>query len=105
MLKAYLKILMRMGVRLFARLFFLFPIKKNRILFEAFQGKSYSGNPKYISEYLEEHYPGGYELVWTFLNEKSAPAGRKIRGFPWMQHFVSSDSATQGMTAISGQDI
>ena len=79
MLKAYLKILMRMGVRLFARLFFLFPIKKNRILFEAFQGKSYSGNPKYISEYLEEHYPGGYELVWTFLNEKSAPAGRKIR--------------------------
>ena len=79
MLIAYLKILERMGIRLFARLFFLIPIKKNRILFEAFQGKRYAGNPRFISEYLEEHYPGQYELVWSFMDVKDCPKDRKIR--------------------------
>lgn len=43
-----------------------FPIKNNRIIFDAYLGRQYACNPKYISEYLMKHYPDKYELVWAF---------------------------------------
>ena len=50
------------------KLLWLFPIKKNRIVFRSSQGTSYSCNPKYISEYLATNYPGTFDLVWLFKN-------------------------------------
>ena len=47
-----------------AHVFFLFPIRKNRVVFDSFRGKQFSCNPKYISEYLRTQYPGEFELVW-----------------------------------------
>lgn len=38
---------------------------KRRIVFFSYFGKQYSCNPKYISEYMQKHYPD-YEIVWAF---------------------------------------
>lgn len=53
-------------LRILYRAFWVFPIKKNRILFKSHQGQNYNCNPKYICEYFNRHYPGKYELVWVF---------------------------------------
>jgi CDP-glycerol glycerophosphotransferase len=45
-------------------------MKKNRIVFNAYRGSQYSCNPKYISEYLMDHYPGRYEIIWAFNDPK-----------------------------------
>ncbi len=49
------------------KLFWVFPVKRNKVLFESYEGKAYSCNPKYLSEYLETHHAGEYELVWSFV--------------------------------------
>lgn len=51
------------------RLFFVFPIKPNRILFISYNGKQYSCNPKYIFENLIDNEVG-IEYVWAFCNPK-----------------------------------
>ena len=40
------------------------PVKKNLIIFESFQGKQYSDNPRAIYEYISEHYPD-YICYWS----------------------------------------
>ena len=39
--------------------------KKNWIVFESFMGRNCSGQPKYIYEYLQKHYPGKYKCIWV----------------------------------------
>ncbi|MBQ8133000.1 MAG: CDP-glycerol glycerophosphotransferase family protein [Clostridia bacterium] len=55
-------------------LFNIFPVRANRIVFYSFNGKQYSCNPRQISEYLEEHYPGQFEIIWAFKNPKEKKA-------------------------------
>ncbi len=52
-------------VRFAAKIFWIFPIKKNRVLFCSFIGKQYSCNPKYISDYLRKQYSGEFDIVWA----------------------------------------
>lgn len=42
----------------------LLPRKKNLIMFESFNGRQYSDNPRAIYEYLKKHYPT-YRMVWS----------------------------------------
>jgi CDP-glycerol glycerophosphotransferase len=49
---------------LYMHLFLKQPIKENWVLFESFFGKSFADSPKYIYEYLAEHYPQQYKCVW-----------------------------------------
>lgn len=43
------------------------PIKKNKILFCSYRGRSYSCNPKYITEeILRQPNYAGFEVVWAF---------------------------------------
>lgn len=46
---------------------FLLPVRKKRLMFISFNGKQYSCNPKYISEYIEhsENFKG-CKIVWAF---------------------------------------
>lgn len=48
------------------KIFWLFPIKDNRIVFRSAQGTKYNCNPKYISEYIEKNYPGRFQIIWLF---------------------------------------
>ena len=71
-------------VRLCTHVFWVFPIKMNRVYFQSYeQARSYSCNPKYISEKLEKE--GTLELVWAF----SRPADYKdfkIRGITTVKY-------------------
>lgn len=50
------------------KLFFLFPIKHNRVFFSAFSGRNYACNPKYICEWLLENSEPDLDIVWAFNN-------------------------------------
>lgn len=51
-------------VRKLLRLFYIFPVRDNRVLFYSFSGKNFSDSPKYISEYIENNNKN-YELIWA----------------------------------------
>lgn len=42
----------------------LFPVKKNRVLLMNALSQNYSDNPKYVAEYLLQHYPGRFEIIF-----------------------------------------
>ena len=73
--------IMKLGyqlIRAAEHVFFVFPMRKNRIIFQSFgHANGYSCNPKYLCEYLKKHYPGKFELVWTFRNPE---AWKQIEG-------------------------
>ncbi|WP_270438387.1 CDP-glycerol glycerophosphotransferase family protein [Blautia massiliensis (ex Durand et al. 2017)] len=52
--------------KIMLHVFFIFPIKNNRIFFSAYSGRQYSCNPKYISEWIEKNYSGKFEIIWAF---------------------------------------
>lgn len=60
-MKYYLIVLIRNALKIF----FVFPIQKNRVIFNAYNGKQFGCNPKYIYEYLE-YYSDKLDLIWTF---------------------------------------
>ena len=67
-------------LRFLPRLFFLFPIQKNKVVFINFNGKGFGCNPKYIAlEILHQKLP--WDLVWLVNDSKEAlPEGiRKAR--------------------------
>lgn len=53
------------------KVFWLFPIRANRIVFRSAQGTKYNCNPKYISEYFEKNYPGKFQIIWLFDNPEN----------------------------------
>lgn len=40
-------------------------IKKDWVIFESFMGRNYSGQPKYIYEYMQEHFGDKYTYIWS----------------------------------------
>lgn len=58
--------LLQIGIRVF----YIIPLNDRRIVFHSFKGKQYSCNPRAITEYLLEHYPDTYEIIWFFRNPK-----------------------------------
>ncbi len=65
LIRAY-KILLTLLARALLRVFYVFPIKRNRVLFECYREKQYGCNPKYISEKLNELYGREIEIGWSF---------------------------------------
>lgn len=57
-------------LRVILRVFYLFPIKKNYILFSSFEGKQFSDNPKYLYSYIKNKFGDKYNYIWV-LNNKS----------------------------------
>ncbi|MCI9617353.1 MAG: bifunctional glycosyltransferase family 2 protein/CDP-glycerol:glycerophosphate glycerophosphotransferase [Eubacterium sp.] len=39
--------------------------KKDWVIFESFMGRNYSGQPKYIYEYMQKHYGDKYTYIWS----------------------------------------
>ena len=58
-------------------------IRNNRILFIAFNGKQYSCNPKYITEYLLENSKQNYEIIWV-LNRPKKDFPKNIKTVKFM---------------------
>lgn len=51
-------------VRLLLKIFSVFPVRKNRIMFNSFNGRDITCNPKYIYNELKREYGEKYEYVW-----------------------------------------
>lgn len=65
-----------MAGALFMRICGFFPIRSNKVVFTSYEGKSYSDNPKWISEALKEY--GGVEQVWLLRKGNSHPEVRSV---------------------------
>ena len=68
-IKDALKITAIYTLRQMLKVLWLFPIKKQRIVFNSFSGKQYSDNPKYIFLDLYKKYGSALEYIWC-RNEK-----------------------------------
>ena len=66
------------------KLLFVFPVKKNKIIFENFCGKGYYGNPKYICEYFINNYckDNKIDLVWV-LSDMNLDLPKQVRKVPY----------------------
>lgn len=70
-IKSYIKIFKIYVIRYLMRVLYIFPIKKNRIVFNSYRGGQYSCSPKYISQKLIRMYPNRFEIIWLFNNPKN----------------------------------
>lgn len=66
-----MNLLMRVARRAFWLFCRLFPIRKNKIVFQSYYGRGYGDNPKYIAERLRED-ARPLDLVWV-TNGREAP--------------------------------
>ncbi|MCR4716280.1 MAG: bifunctional glycosyltransferase family 2 protein/CDP-glycerol:glycerophosphate glycerophosphotransferase [Lachnospiraceae bacterium] len=59
------------------------PLLENVVMFETFFGKSYSDSPKYIYEYLHEHYPRRFKYVWSVddMSVKVPYGAKKVKRY------------------------
>lgn len=72
-------ILVRKLIRVLLRLFYVFPIKTNRVMLKSFYGKGYSCNPKYICEHLRNYYPLQFELLFVLNYPSDYPEIEGVR--------------------------
>ncbi len=66
----YIKKCLIYTLRCVLKIFYIFPIKKRRILFSSYEGRTYSCSPKYIFELLYQEFGSLYEYVWG-VNDKT----------------------------------
>ena len=55
-------------LRVFLKLLYVFPVKRNRILFSSFNGKNFNCNPKYIFTSLYNNYDVTYDYIWCLTD-------------------------------------
>lgn len=65
-MKKYLLIIGTYVIRALLHIFCIFPVKNDRIIFNSMIWKQYSCNPRFITEYLQEHYPRKFDIIWAF---------------------------------------
>lgn len=71
MLVDFIKLLMFWICRAFFCIFYIFPIKNNRIAFISYKGSQYSCNPKAVSEYILSNYPDKFDIIWGIDNPET----------------------------------
>lgn len=74
------------------RIFFIFPIKNNRIIFSSYYGKNYSCSPKVICDYILKNGLN-YELIYTLnkiTNNNSKIKFVKRGGLKYLYYFATS---------------
>lgn len=80
------------------------PVKDNVIIYESFLGRNYSDSPKYIYEYMRDHFPGQYKHVWSVAKGATVdiPADKntiKVKrfGFRYMYYLAISHYQVMNM--------
>ena len=68
-MKDYIKFIILCAGRILMRFMYIFPVKKNRILFCSFNGEGYSCNPKYICEYMLGESEKKWEIIWALKKD------------------------------------
>ena len=90
MIVSYLKIFLRKVLRLLIRVLFLFPLKKNRILFESFQGRQFADNPREVYRFLRREYADKFEYVCSLTDPSALREDEGIRAVRYksLQWFI-----------------
>lgn len=86
---------LKSNIKKFILLFFkIIPIKNNQIIFFSYYGANYGCSPKYITEYLLEHYPEEYKIIWAFNYPEKFKTLKfnviKYGRFKFLYHFCRS---------------
>lgn len=88
------KIIKKIMLIFYYILFTILNTKKNIILFESSVGRNYSGNPKYIYEYILKQQGNKFKYVWsledTSINIKGNPVKVKRKGFMYFYYTTIS---------------
>ena len=79
MVTVYAKILLRELIRLFVRVLWFLPVRKNRIVFESFQGRQFADNPREIWRYMRAHYGDRFDYVCSLTDPASLTEREGIR--------------------------
>lgn len=82
-----------MLIRTFAKIFWVFPINNNKIIFTSFVGKQRSCNPLYVQKYLDEKYHNKFKFIWCLrvLNGKARKnESVKFLSISHFYHFCTS---------------
>lgn len=88
-MKTWLKVAFSEALRILLFPLRILKIKSNRILFTGLTGGTldeYSCNPKYLCEYILEHDPGKYEIIWAVSDPKKYE-WLKEKGIRLVKHF------------------
>lgn len=100
-LRDEIKFSIKCAMRFFLKLYWIFPIKKNRVFFMANMGKGYLCNPKYIYEsMLDDSRYTDYKFVWCFripeehkelLNNRNTIIVNKKNYVKYFYYLLTSD--------------
>ena len=75
-----MSLLKKLVTNLIIYIFCCLPIKKNKIILFSYYGSQYGGNPKYISQYIQDNYPSNrFDVVWVFNDLSSKHYLKGIR--------------------------
>lgn len=64
-MKNIVKLIIIKILRNVLKIFYIFPVKENIIMFESFEGRQFSDNPKYLYTYMLKKYGNKYQYVWV----------------------------------------
>lgn len=67
-MKERLVFLVKKVLFVFLKIFYVCPVKQNRIVFFSYYGRQYSCNPKFLTEYLLANNTDHLDIWWQFLN-------------------------------------
>lgn len=102
-LKRYAK---KLVIRTLLTPFRLLPVKKNRVFLINNLSHKYAGNPKYVAEYLMEHYGDKLELVVSVKRpedyEHLRQRGFKVVKFNSLQYFIKAMTCRAFLTNSGG---
>lgn len=104
---AFLKVMISDMIKIVTFPFRILPVRKNRILFTGLTGGrnyDYSCNPKYLYEYMRDHFPGQFEYVWA-VSDKKKYAFLEEEGVKLIKHFTVSSFpmlCTSGVIITNG---
>lgn len=90
-LKTYIKLIIASIVHILTRVFCLVRIDRKKIVFEAYMGKQFSCNPKYLCEYINSR-DDTYCLLWVYSGNKLNCQYQQIRrnSLRYFYHILSA---------------
>ena len=64
-MKNMIKLIFIKILRILLKIFYIFPIKNDVILFSSFEGRAFNDNPKYLFNYIKKTYGDKYKYIWV----------------------------------------
>ncbi len=99
----FIKYIIKRVLSLVLHIMWIFPVRRNKVLFINDHSYTYSDNLKYLAEYLAEHEPGKYDMYFS-LKDRTGLKDKRIKPVRFMspKHFYHVITAGTVITNNSG---